>query len=145
VGGLEFAAEVGSEAAMERKVAEAEAGMPVTMSRLCSPLVKDETLNALRSDICAGADQIVLEVPDDGDGGRGGDGEGVANVITGSATVSVVVPVTMSVVVVVVVQDWRGKGVVEKFEERICVDRADEKIAELLARGISEEVSKARA
>jgi hypothetical protein len=120
--------------------------MPVTMSRLCSPLVKDETLNALRSDICAGADQIVLEVPDDGDGGRGGDGEGVANVITGSTTVSVVVSVTMSVVVVVVVaQDWRGKGVVEKFEERICVDRADEKIAELLARGISEEVSKARA
>ena len=52
---------VGSEAA-EMKIAEAEAGMPVTMSRLFFPLVKEETLKAQRSVICVGADQIVLEM-----------------------------------------------------------------------------------
>lgn len=72
---------------------EAEAGIPVTISRLCSPLVKDETLKALRSVICAGADQIVLEVLSDGN--CEGSGDGGADAVT----VDVAVCVTTTVLV----------------------------------------------
>lgn len=74
---------------------EAEAGIPVTMSRLCSPLVKDETLKALRSVICAGADQIVLEVLNDGNCEGSGGGDGGADAVT----VDVAVCVTTTVLV----------------------------------------------
>lgn len=40
---------VGEDAKDDEEVEEAEAGMPVTRSRLSSPLVKEETLKELRS------------------------------------------------------------------------------------------------
>jgi hypothetical protein len=124
---------VGSEAeAADMMVAgegleEAEAGMPVTMSRLCSPLVNEETLKALRSVICAGADQIILEVLDDGAGGRGGDG------VADAVTIDVAVSVTTTVLVLVVAAR-EGGNIVEVF------DKADDIEARelVLGRAVSE-------
>ena len=94
--------------------AEAEAGMPVTMSRLCSPLEKEETLKALRSVMCAGADQIILEVLN---GGGGVDGE--ADVVTIDVAISVMTTVLVLVVVVA-----RVGGDVVTFEENE-IERAE--------------------
>lgn len=93
--------------------ADAEAGMPVTRSRLFSPLEKEETLKALRSVICAGADQIILEVLDtDGSGDADGGVDGEADTVTIDVTISV-----MTTVLVLVVAARVGGDVAEAFEE----------------------------
>jgi hypothetical protein len=77
--------------------AEAEAGMPVTMSMLCSPLEKEDTLKALRSVICAGADQIIPEVLN-----AGGGADGEADVVTIDVAISVITIVLVLVVAAIV-------------------------------------------
>jgi len=48
------------------KVALALAGMPWTMARLSLPVWKEETLNALRSVIRGGADQVTVDMVGEG-------------------------------------------------------------------------------
>ena len=71
---------MGLEVEKGAEVAEALAGMPRTMARLSLPVWKEETLNALRSVIRGGADQVVLVIV--GVEGEGGSTVGVVVVVT---------------------------------------------------------------
>jgi hypothetical protein len=102
----------------EEEEAEAYAGMPVTMSRLCSPLVKEDMLKAVRSVICAGIDQIVLEVFDDG---TGVDADGVADALSVMISVAVTVFVTTSVLVDVKVEAFAESGIDRTDEVRVLL------------------------